>query len=83
LDRAGRQITGRHSALVTIMRNPKSATASRVTACGMILDRAFGRPNLPIGVNVKINPEDLSDAELARILAETGAWKPRSRRDRI
>ena len=42
----------------------------------MILDRAYGRPNLPVGVDVTVNPDDLSDSELARILAETGAWKP-------
>jgi hypothetical protein len=40
----------------------------------MILDRAYGRPNLPVGVDVTVNPDDLSDSELARILAETGAW---------
>lgn len=75
LRRAARERTGEALAtLVNIMRNPKAATAARVSAAEAILNRGWGKPVQPAAfVDVEGNdrslPGEMSDIEKARRIA--------------
>ncbi len=70
-----------------IMRDKTASAPARVSAAVAILDRALGKPNVPITLNPK-DASNLSEAELERIIArassngtaepEAGAEKPGS-----
>jgi hypothetical protein len=59
--------------LVTVMKSPKSTMTARAIAADRILDRAYGKAPQAIGVVLAParRPEDLTDAELAAIVAGT------------
>ena len=55
--------------LVTIMQNEKAPPAARVVAANSLLDRGYGKPTQPISQTLtKIDPNTMSDAELATIV---------------
>lgn len=56
--------------LVEIAKNAKVSPSARVSAAIAVLERGYGKPAQTINANVKrINPDQLSDAELAAYLA--------------
>jgi hypothetical protein len=55
--------------LVSIMRNKETPPATRVSACALLLDRAYGKALLPVSLDLKFRAEDLSDDDLACIIA--------------
>jgi formiminotetrahydrofolate cyclodeaminase len=60
--------------LAAIMMRAKSPAAARVAAAAILLDRGWGKPLQPVenrNLNVNINLDSLSDAELIAMLAET------------
>ena len=55
--------------LFKIMQNEKAPTAARVVAANSLLDRGYGKPTQPISQTLtKIDPNTMSDAELAAII---------------
>ena len=55
--------------LVTIMDDPKAPPAARVAAANSLLDRGYGKSTQPISQTLtKIDPNTMSDAELAAIV---------------
>lgn len=63
--------------LVEIMRDKKHAAASRISAVGMIFDRAHGRVPQAVDFTRKYDPDSLSDEELTRIIREEQAYRAR------
>ena len=55
--------------LAAIMDDKKAPPAARVAAANSLLDRGYGKPTQPISQTVtKIDPNKMSDAELAAIV---------------
>jgi hypothetical protein len=54
--------------LVRIMNDEKTPASARCTTALGLLDRAYGKAHQPIDMDLKIDPESLSDADLARFL---------------
>jgi hypothetical protein len=55
--------------LVAIMQNEKAPPAARVAAANSLLDRGYGKPTQLISQTLtKIDPNTMSDAELAAIV---------------
>ncbi len=58
--------------LEEIMLNAKAPPAARVAAANGLLDRGYGRPTQPVAqMLARVRAEDLSDDELAAIVAGT------------
>jgi hypothetical protein len=60
--------------LYKIMVNEKSPAACRVSAAGLLLDRAYGRPNQPMVIDLAVSADQFSDDDLARLLAAEGVY---------
>lgn len=59
--------------LAGIMREAKSPPAARVAAAQALLDRGWGKPAQTVNQTiVRVDPEKLSDAELAALAAGSG-----------
>jgi hypothetical protein len=61
--------------LAKICGDPKAPPAARISAATVILDRGYGRPAQTIHATHRheIDPETVTDAELARIASNAGA----------
>jgi hypothetical protein len=72
-DAAGKYDNEALETLASIMRNTEGEPSDRMTACSMLMDRAHGKPTAMLEATVKaFDPDELTDAELAAIIAEEG-----------
>jgi|SRR5215471_7572946 len=63
--------------LVSIMRDKRAAAAARATAANSLLDRGYGKAVQAIEATInRVDPETISDAELAVYLARNGGSHP-------
>ena len=71
--------------LAKICGDPKQPTAPRVTAAVALLDRGYGRPAQTIHATHKheIDPEAVSDAQLATIAASVVPQREKEERDKM
>jgi hypothetical protein len=62
--------------LANIMNDAKAPSAARVAAANALLDRGYGKPTQPISQTLtKVDPNSLSDEELAAIVAKGATAK--------
>ena len=62
--------------LAEICRNTKAPPAARVTGRSILLDRGWGKARQEHNLKVTVDPAQLSDAELATIIASAAAVAP-------
>lgn len=68
-DLAGKYDVEALETLASIMRNVEGEASDRMAACGMLMDRAHGKPTATVEATVKaFDPDTLTDAELAQFL---------------